>query len=260
MSDPLHDSRYSVEHAKRRIDEFEAEIQRFRQTNPYVKVVEHDLNTAEDIHKIRLIKPLPITLKGIASDAVNALRSALDNAGYSLAVASGNKGKNAHFPFAGGVDEFKGSKYRRSSDIPKEIFALMLACGPYKGGNDLLWALNKLSNTRKHEIIVPIVGSSGPFSIKIGGGHGTKFMGRGPFSIGGTHWNSAKNELEYMRVGRGGEIDTDADFSFSLFVAFGKVDVIQGQPAVGVLRAMAGEVERILMALEAEARRIGLVQ
>ena len=258
MTDPLESSRYSIEHAKRRIDEFEAEVQRFSQTNPYIQVVEKDMNTAEDVYKIRLTKALPYTLKGIASDAVIALRAALDNAGYSVAVASGSKGKNAHFPFAGGVDEFKSSKYRRSSDIPKEILALMLVCGPYKGGNNLLWALNKLSNTRKHEFIVPIIGSSGPFSIKIGGGHGTKFMGRGPFSVGGTIWNGAKNELEYMRVGSGGEIDTDANFRFTLFVAFGEVDVIHGQPAIGVLRAMTDEVERILMAIEGEAKRIGV--
>jgi len=258
MNDPLESSRYSVEHAKRRINELEAEVTAFNQTNPYIQVVERDNNTFEDVFKIRLTQPVPIALKGIASDAVNAMRSALDNAGYAVAVAGGSKGGHAHFPFWGNAAEAAGSKHGRSKDIPKEIFDLMFACKPYKGGNDLLWALNKLSNTRKHEIVVPIIVSSGGFKISVGGGNGTIFNARGPFTIGGTHWNGAKNELEFMRVGLGGQIESDANFSFSLFVAFGEVDVIRGQPAIGVLRAMVDEVERVLMAIEAEAKRIRL--
>ena len=48
------------------------------------------------------------------------------------------------------------------------------------------------------------------------------------------------------------------DFDISFFVAFGEIDAIGGQPAICLLAAIAGEVNRIVLAVEAEAKRIGL--
>lgn len=261
MTDSLESSRYSVEHAKRRIRELDTEILAFGQTNPYIQVVEHDADTGEQVYKIKLIKPLPVSLKGIAFDAIINLRAALDNAGYSIAIAAGTRGKDGHYPFGGNYNDAQSCIKRRSKDIPREIFDVMLASKPYKGGNDLLWALNKLSNTRKHEIIIPMVAASGPFEITVGGGSGHNiFRATGPVSLGGRTWNRTKNELEYMRFGHGSQVDIDANFSFTFFIAFSKVDVVDGQPAIGVLDAMTGEVERILMAIEDEAKRIGIFE
>jgi hypothetical protein len=39
---------------------------------------------------------------------------------------------------------------------------------------------------------------------------------------------------------------------------FGDVDLLLAKPADGVLHTLAREVERVLMGVEAEARRIGL--
>lgn len=43
-----------------------------------------------------------------------------------------------------------------------------------------------------------------------------------------------------------------------LFVAIGDVELVGGQPAIPFFDALANEIERILMAVEAEARRIGI--
>ena len=137
MADPLHDSRYSVEHAKRRIRELEGEITVFNKTNPCARVLERDPNTTEYVHKIKLVKPLPVALSGIAFDVVTNLRSALDQAGFAIAVAAGKKGKDAHFPFGDTLAEVQSRAGRRSKDIPKEIFDVMVSAKPHKGGNDL---------------------------------------------------------------------------------------------------------------------------
>ena len=39
--------------------------------------------------------------------------------------------------------------------MPPEILALFRAFKPYKGGNDALWALNKLCNAKKHCALIP---------------------------------------------------------------------------------------------------------
>src|ERR1700720_3862881 len=137
MADPLHDSRYSVEHAKRRIRELEGEITVFNKTNPCARVLERDPNTTEYVHKINLVKPLPVALSGIAFDVVTNLRSALDQAGFAIAVAAGKKGKDAHFPFGDALAEVQSRAGRRSKDIPKKIFDVMVSAKPHKGGNDL---------------------------------------------------------------------------------------------------------------------------
>jgi hypothetical protein len=249
MADPLHDSRYSVEHAKRRIRELEGEITVFNKTNPCARVLERDPNTAEYVHKIKLVKHLPVALSGIAFDAVTNLRSALDQAGFAVAVAAGKKGKDAHFPFGDTLAEVQSRAGRASKDIPKEIFDAMVAAKPHKGGNDLLWALNKLCNTNKHEIIIPMGMDSGGFVMARG-------PMKGPLKISAPRWDSAKNEMEYLRTGP--TTVADINYQFTCYVAIGKIEIMEGQAALTVLNAMAGEVERVLMAIEAEARRVGL--
>lgn len=250
MAGPLHDSRYSVEHAKRRTRELESEIKVFNKTNPCAQVMQRDPNTMEYVYKIKLVNPLPAALSGIAFDVVTNLRSALDQAGFAVAVAAGKKGKDAHFPFGDTLAEVQSRAGRRSKDIPKEIFDVMVSAKPYKGGNDLLWALNKLCNTNKHEIIIPMGMASGGFVMA----SGTPM--KGPLKISAPRWDSAKNEMEYMRIGPTLEANINCQFIF--YIAIGKIEIMEGQTALIVLNATAGEVERVLMTIEGEARRIGV--
>jgi hypothetical protein len=250
MADPLHHSRYSVEHAKRRILELEGEITVFNKTDPCARVLERDPNTAEFVHKIKLVKPLPVALSGIAFDAVTNLRSALDQAGFAVAVAAGKNGRAAHFPFGETLAEVRSRAKGGSKNIPKEIFDVMVSAKPYKGGNILLWALNKLCNTNKHEIIIPMGMAAG--GVVMASGTSMK----GPLKISVPRWDSAKNEMEYLRTGPTTVADINCLLTF--YVAIGKIEIMEGQTAPTVLNAMAGEVEPVLMAIEAEARRIGL--
>jgi hypothetical protein len=252
MIDPFHNSRYSVEHAKRRIRELESEITAYSNTNPYTKVVELEKNGSEEVHKIKLVNPMPVALPGIAFDAVNNLRSALDQAGFAVACAAGKNGKNGHFPFGDNLSEVQSRIRGHSKDIPIEIFDLMVSFKPYKGGNDLLWALNKLCNTNKHEIIIPIATASAGFLGK----NVTWRPSGGTLTIPPLIWDSVENEMEYARITDGGKYE--GEFQFSFFIAIGKIEIVEGNPAIDVINAIAGEVERILLVLEAEARRIGL--
>jgi hypothetical protein len=255
MTDPLSDSRYCLNHAKRHIHKFESESNVFFNTNPYARVIDFETNGSVEVHKIKLVKPMPEELSGIAFDAVNNLRSALDLAGFAVARAVGKNGKNAHFPFGSDLCEVQSRVLGKSKDIPKAVFDVMVASRPYKGGNDLLWALNKLCNTNKHEIVTPVATASAGF-------RGKNVTYHKPATPGATLtfkpliWDSAKNEMEYARFEGGGALE--GEFQFSFFIAMGKIETIGGLPALDVLNAIAGEVERILAAIEGEARRIGL--
>jgi hypothetical protein len=252
-TDFFHSSRCCIEHAKRHIHTLETEISVFFNTNPYATVVETNMDGTEDIHKIKLVKPMPATFPLIAFDAINSLRSSLDQAGYAVAVAIGKGGNNAHFPFGNTDNDVNASHRRRSKDLPKEIFDKMMAFKPYKGGNDLLWALNKLCNSHKHEIIIPIAIYTDNMSYGI-----HNLVSSGSANTFPPRWDAAKNEMILARVLHGSEFN--CDLQVQTFIAFAKVDAVLGQPAIPILNNMVGIVERIIMALESEARRLGIIK
>jgi len=247
MKDHLENSRYSVGHAKRRIAEFQREFDAFVESESIVIVTESDLDAAQDVHKLKLVKPMPVPLKGTAFDVVSNLRAALDHAGYAIAIADGKKGDDAHFPFGINAQSRRSLNRGRSVDIRREIFDVMFAFEPYEGGNDVLFALNRLCNTHKHEVVVPTALASGAFKV-------TKFDGR--FSLIRSPWDRVKNEMEFARTEIGKELS--GEFQFEIAIVFGDIDFVRGEPVLKVLCAICEEVERVLEAIEAEALRIGI--
>jgi hypothetical protein len=93
VGDPFEICRLSVEHAKAHIDEIDELSRRFVESQPYTLIVEDDpVYPTHSLRFLRLAKPLPYRISGLAGDALVNLRSALDHAGYFVAVAAGNKG------------------------------------------------------------------------------------------------------------------------------------------------------------------------
>jgi hypothetical protein len=269
MREPFHSSKYSIAHAKRRIRELEADIELFIKSDPYTRSVEPDTKRGKDIHKIKLIKPMPAPIPGTAFDALNNLRSALDQAGYVTASARGKAGDHAHFPFGDTLQEAeRGHKDKgRSREIPWQIFNHMLSYKPYlrPDGNVLLWALNKLCNSNKHEVISPIViAGTGlnfgemvseietPFGISAVGVTSVSWP-----SGGGKPIVCVDNEIEVFSITSGES--TKYDLTVSLFIGVTKIDIVAGKPLGALLNDFAGIVERIVLGIEAEARRLGIV-
>jgi len=143
------------------------------------------------------------------------------------------------------------SSIGRAKDLPKEIQSLFCGFQPYLGGDDLLWALNEICITDKHKIAVPI-------------GHA---LVKGPMGLQGTGrfwtpdrpvWDRTKNEM--VIIGFGPSAKYTYDFKFQLFVAFNEVKVVDGKPVFAVLNTLCRKVESILMGIEAESRRLGIIK
>jgi len=251
VADPLSSSRYSIEHAKRHIDNLEREIVAFLRSKPYTVVIETNAQCTEDSHKVKLTKPMPVTLPGIAFDALNNLRPALDQAGYAVALATGKVRPNdAHFPFGKNAADVQHRIKGRSKDLPKEIFDVMVSFEPYETGKGLLWALNELCNTHKHELVIPCALATGGGTLK------HAFFDALHAFTWPPQWDTAKQEMEIARVPYGAT--PSYNFQVQTFIALGKVKRVERQPADGILNAMLREVESVVMAVEAEARRLGL--
>jgi hypothetical protein len=248
MTDPFASSRQKLARAEKHFLGLQEEIQSFGQKQPYKRVVElHPQKPGHTIFKIRMTEELPPSIADTTADIVGSLRSALDNAGYDIAVAAGIKEpKNSAFPFAGSVDQMSGA-LGRCKDIPQPIHSLFCGFQPYKGGNDILWALNQVAITDKHKMVVPI----GQGFVR----HGVHVQGTGFVRMPDPHvWDRAKNEMIIIELGPGAEYDYN--FNFTFFIAFNGIEIIDGKPIVGTLTQFGSIVERILMAMEAECRRL----
>jgi hypothetical protein len=102
--------------------------------------------------------------------------------------------------------------------------------------------------------LVPVGTAVGGFFAK----EGMLRAGAGSASMLVPVWDHTKNEMIFGRVDPGGELHYDIKFTF--YIAFGNVPTFQGHEVLAVLHHLASVVERILMATEAECRRIGLLK
>ena len=137
-ADPPASSYRKLARAKKHIADLDGEVMAFLDGNPYAEVCEPDPQRPDySVRKVRLVRSLPLSLAEIVGDAANNLRSALDHAGYEIAVASGRVHPlHASFPFARSAAEFDKTARGLCKDVPDEIFALFRGLEPYKGGNN----------------------------------------------------------------------------------------------------------------------------
>ncbi len=188
----------------------------------------------------------------MAGDAIGNLREALDHATFGVAVASGcSDAQNAYFPFAGTEERLDSTIKGRCKDIPKEIYPLLRAFKPYHEGNEILFTLNRIANRNKHALLIPV----GAISLDAG----LSVKGTGFFSMPQPHiWDHTKNEMELITLGPGSQFN--AHFRFFNTVAFAGIKIIERDAAVEVLDTIRCEVERVLLAIEAESRRLGFIK
>ncbi len=256
MPDSFASSRSKLAWAKENLlPDLDRKIREFHDLDPYEKVIEPDVRPGWEVHKIKLVKPFPEAFANLTSDIVVNLRSALDNAGYAIAVAIGTpEAKNTAFPFAKDVASMVSS-IGRSASLPKEIQSFFCGLQPYQGGNTLLWAINEMCNGNKHKFLTPMSTVMGRGKVSV--------QGRGrPFSMPDPHiWDSSKNEMIVVRFGP--LVVPDAtwhyDFDFYPFVAVDEIPAVSGQEVVRLLAEFCLTVERVLIAIEAECRRLKIV-
>lgn len=228
----------SVDHAKRRIDDYRCELDQFAKQDPFTQLIELSADGKEDHHKVKLRKHLPVVLSFLASEVIHTLRAALDHMGYESAQGAKKSGKHAHFPFGLSHEDIESRRPSgKSKEIPDDVFAVMLSFRPFKGGNDLLWALNRLCNRQKHEMLTPM-------GIYVGESQMNYSSGQGTISWDlPLRWNIEKEEMLLARLTHG----TPFNFEVRVHtcVTFAKLEVLAGRPADGVMENLVHLVSSI---------------
>jgi hypothetical protein len=251
MTDPFSSPKRRLGRAKENLVKFDHAVKAFINSNPYARVVERDPDGIAEIHKIVLKGQIPEDIPHLAVEIIEALRSALDQTGYACAILAGRTDpKRAYFPFADSEPELANTIRGRCKDLPSEIVSVFRSFQPYKGGNDPLWAMNKMANAKHTELV--------PVGVSAGGMHIRTMSVTGTLALNAPKWDSAKNEMIFARVGIGSKLDYQMDFTFN--ITFGDVPGLAGQFALEGLNALAAITGSIITVSEAECRRIGLLK
>jgi hypothetical protein len=249
--------------ARRRIAELEGEISAFTRQKPWAIVSEVDGDGVTDVFKVKFTKTLSEDIPHIVFDAVNNLRPVLDQTAFAVAVrhTRNDSPKSAKFPF--GPTEFDMGNNAKGGckDLPPEIVSLFKSFKPYKGGNKALWAMNELCNPPKHKLLRPISLAGGQTIIQPLGEQTFHLSPNGEyerFEFFPPKWDRTKNELVFAYMPS--RLKFKGEFNVAFTVALDDVDeTVSGQHPIAALNAMAGIVESVLVATEAECRRIGLI-
>jgi hypothetical protein len=255
MTNIFTDSRIRLSQAKRHIIVLKREIGSF--LDNYKKracVIENDPSDSNYfLHKIKITESPAEEIVAYATDAIDNLRAALDLAWWNLAVTAGFISPNADgkFPFADNAMKFEGLARRGLIKFPQEILSVLMRFKPYKGGDDLLWALNRICATNKHRLL--------PLKIiryRMIEGQLTKWgPGEVPNNMG---WDNGKKEIIFFRSHRHTIINTH--IKVSLDITFHEsVEVVGGKPVIATLNTLVDKVEQILLTLEDTARGLGVV-
>jgi hypothetical protein len=151
------------------------------------------------------------------------------------------------FPFADKDYELERVIKGRCKNVPTEIIDLMQTFKPYRSGNDLLWALSKLSVVNRHQRLLALGASTDLMYIH-------QMTARGVRPVLEPLWDSVKNELVFARADPDVEVKYDVEFSF--YIAFGDVEVMRAQPVIPTLDELGRMVASIIHEIEAETARL----
>jgi hypothetical protein len=252
-NDPFSSAKSRIARSNEHMTELEGLLNSFVLEKPYELMSDIDpSDSTQELFKLKFKNRLPDRSTQLAQEALEALRSALDQTSYAAAVASGKVApKKTQFPISDSVAELENLIVGRKvcKDVPEEIVSLFRSFKPYKGGNHYLWALNQLRNSA-HTVLVPVMVSGANIHIH----HRT---GSAEINAVNPIYDSEKNEIIFGR-GPIGE-NWDCDIHSSISISFNNAQVSRREYAIAFLHRTRREVDSILSATEKKCRSLGFI-
>ena len=257
VKNPFAAARFTLNNANRHIDQFLIGRALFLGNSKHAHIVDDQSIPGQKIYKIGFATSIPFELNSIALDAVTNIRDVLDNAVYASVVASGvriRRLRKIKFPFGDTVDQVS-SEIRANVDLNANIADIIRGFHPEAGAENSLWTINHLANAKKHRWnLTPFPIFAGKTEITINSAIPTDKLA---ITGLGNRWDGDKNELSYLTVSADSvgnfQTNTAVDISFNEPPSIAKVG------ALCALRQFSNEAEGVLMAIEAESRRLGWI-
>ena len=251
MADPFTSAKRRLARANEHIESIKKAVAVFFDTKPYAEVREPNARGFHEL-KIRLIAPFPAVITDLTVETVEGLRASLDHVMAPIVERVGiGRGDKIHFPIADSAGGLKHILEAGSlKGLPADIKARLMMYKPYKGGNEIIWALNRVRRQAAHRLVVPIGSAALMQSAEISTSEPM------PLTVYPPRWDSEKNEIILLETSPTGK--PKYDFKFMFAVAFGDVEEVGGRDLLAVLMDMAKEVRKVLDDMERTCTAIGL--
>jgi len=146
-----------VERAKHHFRDLQTLVERFLEAKPYRAVPYDEPDTGDLVHRIEVFDQPPLFWSAIAGDCVHNLRSSLDLLVCEMVRAEGNPvGEQNGFPIFKSANAFKSGHAAKVNGAPKAAVDLIKHAKPYQGENNPFWRLHQLDIADKHKLLVPV--------------------------------------------------------------------------------------------------------
>jgi hypothetical protein len=240
--------RLKIERAYSHILDVQHAIQAYLGRHPYILVVDLNADKSKRLVKARRVHELNPMVGLIVADAIHNLRSSLDLLAISMARKNGiATTQGINFPFGRCEDAFESNAAK--AEIKAAFGSALEAVKelkPYKGGNDLLWALHDLDRRNKHIDLVSIGGARFDHTVKAMFKPGTTE----PLTISGPQSFDPLDQetiiLETPNIGSNFNVEAQ----FTIDVAFGDVEPVKNQPVLATLQNLASLTTSIFSMFE----------
>ena len=162
--DALDDIRSQIQRAEKHINDFRAEVELFRATNPYRIASQPNLQASHIIYDVLKADAIPPPIPAVAGDVLQNLRTALDYLACSLVPGCRqNLSEHIYFPIlkkAPTPDQINTAFDGKVKGASEEAINKIASLKPYKGGDDVLWRLHMLNNIHKHRLLIAVQAST----------------------------------------------------------------------------------------------------
>jgi hypothetical protein len=254
MADAFSSPRLTFKRAKHHINEFKSVANGFINKRPWAMIREADPNfPGWEIHKAKFDE-FPEMLPCILADAANNLRSILDQCGYISAKIAGNPTRSVKFSFGSSEEAWRNNLAGGCKDVPAEVRAIFEKFKAYPGGNTALWAMNEIANAQKHFEIKPLDHTPSVFfnAVSVSTTGRIEIVNPGGTGLG---WDAEKREIALFSAPAGSDTQIDTNIAFT--IAVDGPEIICGESVISLLDNADNIVEGVLVATEAECRRLG---
>ncbi len=251
--------RVKVDRARRRLNELSEELSAFAATGPYKVETKRDPSTRRLIYFLSHVAEPPTAIRVLAGEILQSVRSALDHLAYQLVqVGTGTPGPFTHvyFPICADAAKYASQKRSKTHGMRASALAAIDSIQPYRGGNDILWQLDKLNNIDKHRLLIAV--GSAYHSVDV------LPSAVAPMSLVAPEALKAFESMELFLepadrmcpLKPGDELFIDMpdaeprNTKFRFEVAFNEVDVCEGLPIYDTVRRALEEAQRVVTVLE----------
>ena len=248
-----------IEWAKEHIAKLDVEVRRFKKSDPYEVVRYEEAKTGDTLFTLRVHSSLPLECNLIVGDCIQNLRAGLDYLARQLVLANdGKPTQNTAFPIYRSADEFEAGGLGKVAGASEEAMAILKRLKPYRGGNDALWRLHRLSIVDKHHEFITAGMAHEDVTMdmsiglrKVAREAGFDWADEIPSATIGLRPADRQYPLVdgtvLYRIPAGADpTEVDMNPKFTLQVSFGKSEVVEGEPVLPVLQRLVGVVEETL--------------